>query len=180
MRFALCAFGRMTGKIITMRAKCEVVPMDHYRLLQREKISSNAVLQIPRTSGTFAAQQTLSANSAPRLGRGQHLVCSGSKTALKVALSYVRSPPTSRRVDGQCDLRLRAKLGSRHIHSITSSARESTVGDTTKPIDLATLRLITNSNLVGCSIGRSPGFAPRSILSTYSAARRNSSAVFGP
>jgi hypothetical protein len=34
--------------------------------------------------------------------------CYGSKAALKVALSYVWSPPTSRRVDGQCDLRLRA------------------------------------------------------------------------
>lgn len=65
MRFALCAFGKMTGKIITMRAKCEVVQMDHYRLLQREKILSNAVLQIGRTSGTFAAQQTLSARWSP-------------------------------------------------------------------------------------------------------------------
>ena len=36
------------------------------------------------------------------------------------------------------------------------------------------------SNLVGCSIGMSAAFAPRSILSTYSAARRNRSGKFGP
>ena len=34
--------------------------------------------------------------------------------------------------------------------------------------------LTTNSNLVGCSTGRSPGFAPLRILSTYAAARRAS------
>src|SRR5262249_39101472 len=50
-------------------------------------------------------------------------------------------------------------------HSITSSARASSVGGRSRPIALAWLRLITISNLVGCSTGRSPGFAPRMILS---------------
>jgi hypothetical protein len=40
------------------------------------------------------------------------------------------------------------------------------------PICLAILRLITNSNFVGCSTGRSAGLAPFNILSTYIAARR--------
>src|SRR5262245_11508353 len=44
----------------------------------------------------------------------------------------------------------------------------------------AVVRLMTRSNLVGCSTRMSPGFAPRSILSTYSAARRNRSGTFGP
>src|SRR6266481_3309333 len=65
-------------------------------------------------------------------------------------------------------------------YSITSSARASSVGGIAKPIALAVVRLITSSNLVGCSIGRSPGFAPRKILSTYSAARRNRSTMFAP
>src|SRR5262249_31383513 len=51
-------------------------------------------------------------------------------------------------------------------HSITSSARASSVGGTSRLIALAVLRLTTSSNLVGCSTGRSPGFAPRAILST--------------
>ena len=41
-----------------------------------------------------------------------------------------------------------------------------------RPSALAVLRLMTSSNFVGCSTGRSAGLAPLRILSTYSAARR--------
>jgi hypothetical protein len=61
-------------------------------------------------------------------------------------------------------------------HSITSSAIASSVGGMVRPSALAVVRLMTRSNLVGCSTGRSPGLAPRKILSTYSAARNR--AVF--
>ncbi len=54
---------------------------------------------------------------------------------------------------------------------ITRSALTSTLGGIVRPICLAAFRLITNSNLVGCSTGRSAGFAPFRILSTYVAAR---------
>src|SRR5262249_60164605 len=46
------------------------------------------------------------------------------------------------------------------LHSITSSARARRVGGTVRPIVLAVCRLMTNSNLVGCRIGRSAGFSP--------------------
>jgi hypothetical protein len=49
---------------------------------------------------------------------------------------------------------------------ITSSAWKSTVGGIVRPRALAVLRLMTNSNLVGCSTGRSAGLAPFRILST--------------
>jgi hypothetical protein len=51
-------------------------------------------------------------------------------------------------------------------YSITSSAVASIAGGTVMPRALAVLRLITSSNLVGCSMGRSPGLVPRKILST--------------
>src|SRR5499427_3071811 len=51
-------------------------------------------------------------------------------------------------------------------HSITSSARVSRVGGISRPSTLAVVRLMTKSNLVGCSTGMSAGFAPRRILST--------------
>jgi hypothetical protein len=51
-------------------------------------------------------------------------------------------------------------------HWITSSARASTAGGIVTPRAFAVLRLITNSNLVGCSMGRSPGLAPLRIRST--------------
>src|SRR5215212_868749 len=41
------------------------------------------------------------------------------------------------------------------VHSITSSARASSIGGISRPSALAVLRLITNSNLVGCRMGRS-------------------------
>src|SRR5262249_39540219 len=42
----------------------------------------------------------------------------------------------------------------------------------------AVFRLITNSNFVGCSTGNSTGFTPFRILSTYQAARRQTSRSF--
>src|SRR6266536_3072931 len=69
---------------------------------------------------------------------------------------------------------------ARIAYWITSSARCSKDCGIVRPSALAVLRLITSSNLVGCSTGRSPGFAPLRILSTYVAARRNKSATFGP
>ena len=51
-------------------------------------------------------------------------------------------------------------------HSITSSARVRSDSGMVSPSALAVVRLITSSNLVGCSTGKSPGFAPRKILST--------------
>src|SRR6478609_5801771 len=52
------------------------------------------------------------------------------------------------------------------LHSITSSARASSDGDTSRPSALAVLRLMTNSTFVGCSIGKSEGLVPLKILST--------------
>ena len=51
-------------------------------------------------------------------------------------------------------------------HLITFSARIITTGGIVKPSALAVLRLITSSNLVGCSTGRSAGLVPFRILST--------------
>src|SRR5689334_16325265 len=53
-----------------------------------------------------------------------------------------------------------------YFHLITRSALASTFGGIVRPICLAVLRLITNSNFVGCSTGSSAGFAPLRILST--------------
>ena len=51
-------------------------------------------------------------------------------------------------------------------HSITSSARTSSVDGTSKPRALAVLRLMTVWYLVGAWTGRSAGLAPRKIRST--------------
>src|SRR5258707_7637759 len=51
-------------------------------------------------------------------------------------------------------------------YSITSTACASSVGGTVRPSAFAVLRLMTRSNFVGSSTGRSDGFAPLRILST--------------
>jgi len=43
---------------------------------------------------------------------------------------------------------------------MTSSARASSIGGMVMPSALAALRLMTNSNLVGNSTGKSPGLLP--------------------
>src|SRR5262245_59518363 len=45
-------------------------------------------------------------------------------------------------------------------HSITSSARASSVAGTSRPSALAAERLMTSSNLVDCATGKSTGLAP--------------------
>src|SRR5262249_50650930 len=45
-------------------------------------------------------------------------------------------------------------------HSITSSARASSVGGISRPSALDVLRLMTSSYLVGCCTGKSAGLAP--------------------
>src|SRR6516225_9148624 len=57
-------------------------------------------------------------------------------------------------------------------HSITLSARSRSGGGIARPIAFAVCRLTASSNLVGCSIGKSAGWAPRSTLSTKTATRR--------
>src|SRR5215471_10169507 len=49
-------------------------------------------------------------------------------------------------------------------HSIASSASASKRSGIVRPSVLAVFRLITNSNLVDCSTGRSAGFAPLRIF----------------
>src|SRR5262249_59934321 len=79
---------------------------------------------------------------------------------------------------GSCAAEQRDELAP--FHSITSSARASSVGGMASRIAFAVTELTTRSNLVGCSTGISPAFAPRKILSTSSAARRHMSGQFGP
>src|SRR6516165_5965136 len=70
-----------------------------------------------------------------------------------------RERPRHCRAAEQCDERAA-------LHSITWSASASMLSGITSPSAFAVFRLITNSNLVGCSTGRSAGLAPLRILAT--------------
>jgi hypothetical protein len=55
---------------------------------------------------------------------------------------------------------------SGHRYWISSSAMLIMVGERVRPSDFADFKLTINSKRVGCSAGRSAGFAPFKILST--------------
>ncbi len=73
---------------------------------------------------------------------------------------------TSRHMRGADHATVAVRASVVAAQRITSSARKRTVGGIVRPSALAVLRLMTNSNLVGCSTGRSAGLAPFKILST--------------
>jgi hypothetical protein len=59
-------------------------------------------------------------------------------------------------------------------YSINLSARKTKFAGISMPISLATFRLTTSSNLLGCSIGISAGLVPRNILTS------SPDAIFAP
>src|SRR5262249_59760215 len=67
-----------------------------------------------------------------------------------------------------------------HCYSITSSARSRIDVGIDTPIALAIFRLSANSKLVGCSTGRSDGFAPLRIFATNDAVLRSIGTVSMP
>ena len=88
--------------------------------------------------------------------------------------SCVRRFIGGREVGGSIKMKVdaRSSLGARvsgsgsslaPFHSITWSARASSIGGTSMPSAFAVFRLITNSNLVDCTTGRSAGLAPLRI-----------------
>ena len=83
--------------------------------------------------------------------------------------SVRRNEPTRRANNGR--ERVQQWMHQKAGYSITSSARASKVGGTSRPSALAVLRLTINSYLVGACTGRSAGFSPFRMRSTYSAAR---------
>ena len=50
-----------------------------------------------------------------------------------------------------------------YLQSITSSARASSEGGTSRPNIIAVAKLMTSSNLLACTIGKSAGFVPLSM-----------------
>src|SRR5262245_7335088 len=109
-----------------------------------------------------------------------HQLIAGDRGAIHVAAAGWRIPGMRQRRDGgnqrcnnqQCRERPRYTRTAEQrdefapLHSITSSASASSVGGISTPNAFAVARLITRSNLVASSTGRSPGFSPVRIRPT--------------
>jgi hypothetical protein len=77
---------------------------------------------------------------------------------ISTPIRRIRSPCRPRAVSGHA-AEQRDEFAPPH-HSITSSARASSVGGTSTPIALAVPRLMISSTFVDCWTGRSAGFSP--------------------
>jgi hypothetical protein len=73
------------------------------------------------------------------------------------------SPPKSRHLADMPGQPLGANNKSEALHSITSSACTRTDGGIVRPSAFAVLRLMTSSNFVGWTTGKSAGLVPLSI-----------------
>ena len=117
------------------------------------------------------AQHPFSSAIHKRAGRLPHLwVMSGKCSASRQAV-YFRFPPKAEMSMRSSRTPLCANSDKLHCskiasYSIKSSASESIDAGIVRPTALAAVRLITNSNLVGCWTGRSAGFSPLSTRST--------------
>ena len=101
---------------------------------------------------SFAQQQILETD-----------VCKGSIAAEIRCLSHVRSASNNGLMSDVAASRFRAKRRHRVDYSIRSSASSCIETGTASPSVFAVLRLMTNSNFVGRTTGRSTGFAPLRI-----------------
>jgi len=95
--------------------------------------------------------------------------CRKAKHGSDITLHYERQsleahgPRDSRNFCGVTSGKNNSSL-IRTSHLMTRSAFISTLWGMFRPVLFAVFRFITKSNLLGCSIGKSPGFAPFRIL----------------
>src|SRR5262249_18028278 len=84
------------------------------------------------------------------------------------------------RPDRPCYRAAQQRDGLPPLHSITSSAVAMSVGGTAMPSILAVWALMTSSNLLDCTTGRSAGFAPLRMRPAYTPSSRNASTRLAP
>src|SRR5262249_41947498 len=101
------------------------------------------------------AQERRDAGSAFRIVRGGAHQHADAPHFLALLRARRERPPGRRAAEQRDEIA--------PLHSITSSARASSVGGISKRSALAVLRLITSSNLLACITGNSAGLAPLRI-----------------
>ena len=91
-------------------------------------------------------------------------ICTSGSTAAMVTASLIVASVIPARLSKRCAAKQRDEFST--LHSITSSARPSSVIGNVRPSALAVLRLIASSTLVDCCTGRSAGLSPLTIRPT--------------
>ena len=121
-----------------------------------------------------------SAMQSERIMRAGHcrkkgtLLRQGKRSQGQPSLQWERKPTVP---PSQCG---RQCLPGSPAHRMISSAWKRSVGGMVRPNSCAVFRLMTSSNFMGCSTGKSAGLAPFRILSTYLATPWNWSGRLTP
>ena len=96
---------------------------------------------------------------------GPSMSALGQKQTYAVRKGMSALPPKADMCSATGDVRL-VPIADISPYSIISSARESKLGGTVRPIALADFKLMTSSYLFGSCTGSSAGFSPLRIRST--------------
>jgi hypothetical protein len=154
-----------TGKSRHTVGLCSYIPHSMVFLSRaaHQPSSQRAMIRPPHRSASVNSGGT---SSSPR-------IITSSLQQLALHEAHVMTAPslTSVELDSACILLTMVNVlvcpGCRSLlHSINLSARNMIESGIFMPSALAVFMLITSSNLVGCSIGRSPGLAPLNMRST--------------
>ena len=94
---------------------------------------------------------------------------SGQKPTLQCVCAMSALPPKADIAERDRHVRFvpkadKVQCSKMYRYSIISSASAERLGGTSMPSALAVLRLMTSSNLVDCTTGKSRGFSPFRIL----------------
>jgi hypothetical protein len=156
-----------------------LLAMERRRIAPIPRLRTTPIIKTRLQQGFAACEMGFRAQFAQQQSFAAHVRFGSFATdALGAPLQPCPLCPESDVRPPKCDRSQWAKSGCEQVqqparYSITLSAVASSVCGTVRPSALAVFRLMESSNLVGCSTGISPGLAPRSILSTISAVRRN-------
>jgi hypothetical protein len=131
----------------------------------------------PTLAAAIQILRLVAANAGFRIGRDDRFGSFATETRCP---RDVRFSPDSDHFADALTLRKSARNDHSAVHSTTSSTVARKLCGKVTPRAFAVFRLITSSNLVGCSIGKSAGLTPRAIRSTYLAASRSMLETLAP
>src|SRR5262249_16608983 len=137
-------FERQGGLEFSWAAKCETDTFGHEPTLVARTCSPAKLLGFPKFVGT------------PRCSDARRCHPCAWQSGLAGRNGLASNKQTTRRV-AICTHRQQRGTGP---HSITSSARASSMGGTARPSIRAVSALLTRSNLLDCTTGRSAGLGP--------------------
>jgi hypothetical protein len=139
-----------------IRTKLIIPTRPHNHLCISQSLTSSASLRSPNPHSRLPHRSPAGLPAHYLLARFRALALFGRRPPERVAGSSLPAAENLHTTG-------REQSQQMALYSITSSAIADSVGGTSTPSALAAFKLITNSNLVNCTTGRSAGLSPLRI-----------------